>query len=109
MATLKNKSLRKSLSEKATANAQVTKGTSKEQKVLKEGVPNDHSRNHLTNTPTVGISIGTTLNMGDYESLRVDVWLTDSVQEGETFENAYGRITQVVDETLQDIIGQYRE
>ena len=107
---LKNKSLKKSLSEQAVKNAQVTKGTSKEQKVLKEGVPNDHSRKHLINTPTtVGISIGTTLNMGDYESLRVDVWLTDNVRDGETVESAYGRITQVVDETLQDIIGQYRE
>lgn len=109
MASLKNKSLKKSLSEQAVKNAQVAKGTSKEQKVLKEGVPNDHSRKHLTNTPTVGISIGTTLNMGDYESLRVDVWLTDNVRDGETVESAYGRITQVVDETLQDIIGQYRE
>lgn len=108
MAILKNRSLKKSLNEQAVKNTQITKGTSKEQKVIKEGVPNDHSRKHLTNVPTIGVSVGTTLNMGDYESLRVDVWLTDSVQEGETFETAYSRVTQVVDKTLQDIVCQYK-
>ena len=75
MANLKNKSLKKSLSEQAEQNASVTKGTSKNQTVLKEGVPNDHSRKRHNNSssPIVGVSIGSTLNMGDYESLRADV------------------------------------
>ena len=106
---LKNTSLKKSLSEKANDNTTVTKGTSKNQSVIKEGVPNDHSRKHLDNTtPTVGASIGTTLNMGDYESLRVDVWLTDTVGENETTQQAYERIVKVIDETLQSVVSQYR-
>ena len=110
MASLKNKSLKKSLSERAEENTTVTKGTSKNQSVVKEGRPNDHSRKHLDGeTPVVGCSIGTTLNMGDYESLRVDVWLTDSVNKGETVEQAYSRVVQVVDTTLQSIVNQYRE
>lgn len=110
MASLKNKSLKKSLSERAEENTTVTKGTSKNQSVVKEGRPNDHSRKHLDGeTPVVGCSIGTTLNMGDYESLRVDVWLTDSVNKGETVEQAYARVVQVVDTTLQSIVNQYRE
>ena len=109
MASLKNKSLKKSLTEQAKENATVKKGTSKEQTVLKEGVPNDHSRKHLdTDTPTVGVSIGTTLNMGDYESLRVDVWLTDKVAPKETIEQAYARVVQTVDSTLQEIVSQYK-
>lgn len=109
MARLQNKSLKKSLSERAEENATVTKGTSKKQEVLKEGKPNDHSRKHLDgNVPVVGINIGTTLNMGDYESLRVDVWLTDSVNKDETVQQAYERVVSVVDETLQSIVSQYK-
>lgn len=113
MASLKNKSLKKSLkkslTEQAKDNATVTKGTSKNQTVLKEGVPNDHSRKHLDgDTPTVGVNIGTTLNMGDYESLRVDVWLTDKVSPKETIEQAYARVVQTVDSTLQEIVSQYK-
>ena len=110
MATsLKNKSLKKSLSKQAEDNTSVTKGTSKNQTVLKEGVPNDHSRKHINSeVPVVGVSIGTTLNMGDYESLRVDVWLTDNVQENETVQQAYERVVSVVDETLQGVVSQYK-
>lgn len=109
MANLKNKSLKKSLSEHANENTTVTKGTSNNQTSLKEGIPSDHSRKHLDgDVPVVGISIGTTLNMGDYESLRVDVWLTDKVAENETTSQAYSRVVKTVDETLQEIVNQYK-
>ena len=109
MTALKNKSLKKSLSQQAEENSTVTRGTSKNQRVLKEGVPNDHSRKHLNDEfPTVGVSIGTTLNMGDYESLRVDVWLSDKVSDTETVEQAYARVVQTVDNTLQEIVSQYQ-
>ena len=110
MANLKNKSLKKYLSEQAEQNASVTKGTSKNQTVLKEGVPNDHSRKRHNNSssPIIGVSIGSTLNMGDYESLRADVWLSDEVREGETVAQAYQRVTSIVDETLQNIVNQYK-
>ena len=107
---LKNKSLKQSLLKNAEENARVTKGTSKNQEVLKEGVPNDHSRKHLDGqTPVVGASIGSTLNMENYESLRVDVWLTDRVNEDETVQQAYERIVKVLDDTLQNIVSQYKE
>lgn len=108
MATLKNKSLKKSLSEKAEENTSVSYGSSKNPTVAKQGVPNDHSRKHLSDTTQVGVSVGTTLNMGDYESLRVDVWLTDNVQENETVEKAYERVVSVVDKTLQYVVKQYK-
>lgn len=110
MAGMKNKSLKKGLAKRAEENTTVTKGTSKNQKTLKEGIPSEHSRKHLdSETPVVGCSIGSTLNMGDYESLRVDVWLTDKVQEGETVQQAYSRVVKVVDETLQEIVSQYKD
>ncbi len=92
----------------AKQNTQVTRGTSKEQEVLKEGIPNDHSSKHLRGSDhMVGVSVGCTKNMDNYESLRVDVWLTDSVKDGETTEQAYSRIIGVVDETLHEIVQSY--
>lgn len=108
MANLKNRSLKKSLSEKAVNNASVTKGTSSEQTVLKKGVPNDHSPKHLSkDAPIVGVSIGSTINMENYESLRLDVWLTDKVASDETIESAYERVAGIVSETLQKLADTY--
>ena len=101
---------KKPLKTQAEENAQVTKGTSKNQEVLKNGVPNDHSR-RLDNSgnTVVGVSIGSTLNMGDYQSLRTDVWLSDTVNDGETVEQAYERVTKVVNDTLQEIVSTFSD
>ena len=98
---------KKSLKEIASENTQVTKGTSKNQEVLKEGIPNDHSVKHLTNDRVVGASVGITKNMDNYESLRVDCWLTDTVADNETVEQAYERILGVIDKTMQDTVSSY--
>lgn len=97
------------LKKKAEKNARVTLGRKDNQTVLKEGVVNEHPQNaRVTDTPVVGVSIGSTLNMGDYESLRVDVWLTDKVGSTETFERAYERIISVVDKVLQETVNSYK-
>lgn len=105
---LKSKSLKKSLVVTANNNASVTKGTRNDQTVLKQGIPNDHSRKHLDgDTPTVGLSIGITKNMDNYESLRADVWLTDTKGEDETYEEAYSRVAQIISGVLQEIVQEY--
>lgn len=110
---VKNQKLKQSLSQTAEENARVTQGTSKSQKTLKPGKPCDHSTKHLGSVPVtapiVGVSIGSTLNMENYESLRVDVWLSDTVQPGETVQQAYDRISATVDTTLQKMVSQYTE
>lgn len=98
---------KKSLKEIASDNTQVTKGTSKNQEVLKEGLPNDHSNKHLMSDTVVGASVGITKNMGEYESLRVDCWLTDKVSDNETVEQAYERVLGIIDKTLQDTVNSY--
>ena len=97
---------KKSLKEIASENTQVTKGTSNNQEVLKEGTPNDHSIKHLS-TKIVGASVGITKNMENYESLRVDCWLADTVKENETVEQAYERILGIIDKTMQDTVNSY--
>lgn len=109
MGTLKSKGLKAGLVKQAEDNARVTVGTRKEQEVVKAGIPNEHSRKHLDGElPCVGLSLGVTLNMENYQSARIDVWATDSVKDGETFEGAYSRVYGVVNDTLQDIASQYK-
>ena len=101
--------LKKKLTQTAKENTTVTKGTSKSQETLKAGTPNDHTRKHQSTEKVVGISVGVTKNMDNYESLRVDCWLTDTVQEGETEKQAFERVLGVVDEVLQDTVQSYTE
>ena len=100
---------KESLETKARENVSATKSTSKEQEVLKEGVPCDlHEKERPHDTNTVGVNIGTTINMGDYQSLRVDCWLTDSVKANETQEQAFARVIKVIDKVLNETVELYR-
>lgn len=74
--------------------------------VEKEGVPLDHSPKHGVpiQARTVGMNKGITRNMGDFESLRVDVWLTDFVADDETPQEALARVEEIIDETLEEAV-----
>lgn len=50
--------------------------------------------------PRVTYAVGYTRNMGNFESLRVDIGLTDSARAGETFVTAFDRVAEQVDELL---------
>lgn len=108
MATLKSKSLKSSLEVKARKNAQVTRGTNKNSQVLKEREVVEHEGDpNNPDTPVVGVSVGITKNMGNYESLKVDVWLTDKKQDDESINEAYERVASVVSEVLEQIVNEY--
>lgn len=108
----KKKVVKKSLEEKAQENISATIGNRTNQRVLKEGTPLNHSDIHNINRTqrTVGVNIGITKNMGDFESLRVDCWLTDEILEGETQSDAlarvgaiaYNELTRQVEELLDE-------
>lgn len=98
---------KKSLKDIAVDNTQITKGTSKEQEVLKTGIPNTHSVKHLCDGTVVGASVGITKNMDNYESLRVDCWLTDTVKDNETVEQAYERVLGIIDKTVSSTVNSY--
>lgn len=100
------KSRNASLRQEAEKNASITrKVAGGEPTVIKKGIPLDHSSKH---TPYAGaqfgLSKGVTKNMDNYESLRVDVWLTDTVQEGETPEEAFIRVESIVDRVLEEAV-----
>lgn len=102
MATLKSK---KRLAKKAEENTTITKKTVDGTENIKRGVPLDHSNKHDPKSGMIiGMSKGVTKNMDNYESLRVDIWLSDSVQEGETQKEALERIESFVDTALEEAV-----
>ena len=92
--------------ENARKNTTIVKKTGREEPVtLKVGNPIDHSTKHEPNASAkFGMSKGITKNMGDYESLRVDVWLTSEVYEGETIHEAFARVEEIIDEVLEESV-----
>ena len=97
--------------ENARKNTTITKKVGRDAPVtIKSGTPLDHSVKHNSYEGTkFGMSKGCTLNMGEYESMRVDVWLTSEVFEGESIKEAYSRVEQVLDEVLEESVNSTRE
>lgn len=99
----------KSLEDRASKNISVSHKTSSGTEVIKAGQPLDHTVKHIPYANTqFGMSLGSTINMDNYESLRVDVWLTDSVQEGETISEAYTRVQDVLEKQIETVVAQYK-
>lgn len=92
--------------EDARKNTTITKKTGREAPtVVKQGVPLDHSIKHDSyENAKFGMSKGCTLNMENYESMRVDVWLTSEVFEGESIKEAFTRVEALLDEVLEEAV-----
>ena len=93
---------RSTLKKRAEDNTSVKRGGT----IVKDGIHSDHSPKHMIHSPQriVGMNKGITRNMGDFESLRVDVWLTDFVGEDETHKEALNRVESIVDEVLEETV-----
>lgn len=91
---------------KLEVRAKENTSISRNKEEVKAGTPLDRATQHNIPFPsrTVGIAKGVTKNMGDFESYRVDVWLTDYVHDDETVEEAYSRVESIVDKTLEDAV-----
>lgn len=95
--TIKKKTLHKKVQENTT----VEKGG----KVIQEGNP----------TPVkfcanaVGLSVGVTINLGDYQSLRIDSWLSQEVKEGEDRNAIFNELAQEIQENIEYVNGLFTE
>lgn len=50
----------------------------------------------------VTVTLGYTLNLGNFESLRVDLGITDTRRDGETVDQAFERVYEFVETKLGD-------
>lgn len=101
------------LQKQARENTTITRGSKRDGvNTVKAGKPLDHeakqstakSKNDFFVGQTFGISKGVTKNMDNYESLRVDCWLSDVVREGETVQEAFARVESIIDEVLEESV-----
>jgi hypothetical protein len=54
-------------------------------------------RSNMSNNTSVTVNLGYTLNLGNFQSLRVDLGCTDFVREGEEKEAAMDRVYNFVE------------
>lgn len=94
------------LKKKAKANTAITKRSQGVEETIQKGTPLDHAVKHCIDKThrVVGMSKGVTKNMDNYESLRVDVWLSDEVAPDETPEEAVQRIESFIDKALEEAV-----
>lgn len=52
----------------------------------------------------VNVGLGITLNLGNYQSLRIDISVEDHVREGETADTAFNRVYKFVEDKLSEKI-----
>ena len=57
----------------------------------------------------VNVTLGYTLNLGNFQSLRLDLGVIDSKREGETTEQAFDRVYKFVEDKLTEKIKEAQE
>jgi hypothetical protein len=54
----------------------------------------------------VNVTLGYTLNLGNFQSLRLDLGVVDSRRDGETADEAFERVYKFVEDKLTDKINE---
>ena len=57
----------------------------------------------------VNVTLGYTLNLGNFQSLRLDLGVTDSTKNGETADQAFERVYKFVEDKLTAKIKEAQE
>jgi hypothetical protein len=64
----------------------------------------------VTNEPTkVSVTLGYTLNLGNFQSLRLDLGVVDSKRDGENTDQAFDRVYKFVEDKLTEKIKEAQE
>lgn len=93
--------LRKKITTTKSINASIKKGG--EETPVKEF----EEKTATTSNNTITVAVGVTKNMGNYESLRVDVAFTGEFTDREaTFKEAKNWVVEKLEETVEEILGE---
>lgn len=60
----------------------------------------------MSDKTTVTVSLGYTLNLGNFQSLRLDLGCTDWVRDGENVDSATDRVYKFIEEKLVEKISE---
>lgn len=87
------------IQKQAEENTTIIKKSSGVEEAIKNGTPNDYANRQKTNM--VGLSKGITKNMDNYESLRIDCWISVQLKEGEDPTKVLDEISDTIDARLE--------
>ena len=74
---------------------------------LEMGGVMENSNYVVTNEPTkINVTLGYTLNLGNFQSLRLDLGIVDSKRDGETTSDAFERVYKFVEDKLTEKINE---
>ena len=57
----------------------------------------------------INVTLGYTLNLGNFQSLRIDLGIEDSRRDGETIDEAFGRVYSFVETKLTEKINESKD
>lgn len=57
----------------------------------------------------INVALGYTLNLGNFQSLRIDLGVEDSRREGETVQQAFDRVYEFVEARLVEKINESKD
>ena len=57
----------------------------------------------------IGCSFGVTLNMGDYQSLRIEFWAESVKRSGETSREAFDRVYKICEREANTKAAEYKK
>lgn len=57
----------------------------------------------------VNVTLGYTLNLGNFQSLRLDLGVSDNARNGETVDQAFNRVYKFVEDKLTEKIKEAQE
>jgi hypothetical protein len=78
--------------------------------LFNEGYKMSDSNYVVTNEPTkVSVTLGYTLNLGNFQSLRLDLGVVDSSRNGETVDQSFERVYKFVEDKLTEKIKEAQE
>jgi len=64
--------------------------------LFREGMRMEHNETKVT------VSLGYTLNLGNFQSLRIDLGIEDSRRDGENISEAFERVYEFVEDKLAE-------
>lgn len=75
--------------------------------LFNEGYEMSEVENVVNNDNTkVGVTLGYTLNLGNFQSLRIDLNVIDSKRDGENTNDAFERVYKFVEDKLTEKIAE---
>ena len=107
MRRLRKMKVKKSLKNKAEVAARKRNNDGSESELKKGSKADSSIKAHKTGVPLIGMSKGVTKNMGDFESLRVDVWLSAPCDNISQATDIVKDIETVIDDILEETLSEY--